>query len=83
MRNITIEAATPESALGLYQALAGFRAELRETEDGRRFIDVELRGGDREVVDVLNAVEDYVTRRSDGPARVALNGRTYALHAAG
>ena len=81
MQTITIEAASPESALALYHALAGFRAELRESEDGRRFIDVELGRGDREIVDVLNALEDYVTHRNDGPARVELNGRKYMLHA--
>jgi hypothetical protein len=56
MLTITIEAATRESAVALSKALAEFRAELRES-DGRRFIDVEL-GGDREIVEVLNAVED-------------------------
>lgn len=81
MNTITIEAATPESAVGLYAALAPFGAELRKGDDGRRFIDVELRG-DRQIVDVLNAVEDYVTQRNDGPALVALDGRTYKLHAA-
>lgn len=82
MNKITIEAATPESALALYQALAGFRAELRESDDGRRYVDIELTGGDRAIVEVLNAVEDYVTQRNDGPALVALDDRIYALHAA-
>lgn len=81
MNTITIEAATPESALALYEALADFGAELRASEDGRRFIDVELRGSDRKIVDVLNAVEDYVTRRNDGPARIELGGHTYTLYA--
>jgi hypothetical protein len=78
MLTITIEAATPESAVALSKALAEFRAELRES-DGRRFIDVEL-GGDREIVEVLKAVEDYVTHRNDGPARIELDGRDYTLH---
>ena len=82
MNKITIEAATPESALALHRALAGFRAELRESDDGRRYIDIELSGGDREIVEVLNAVEDYVTHRNDGPALVALDGRVYTRHAA-
>jgi len=82
MKNITIEAATPESAVALCEALAGFHAELRQDDDGRRFVDVELRGGDREIVEVLNAVEDYVTHRDDGPALVAIDGRGYMLHAA-
>lgn len=81
MLTITIEAATPGSATALHKALAGFRAELRESDDGRRFVDVEL-GGDREIVAVLNTVEDYVTHRNEGPARVALDGHHYTLHAA-
>lgn len=82
MQTITFEAATAESSLALYQALGCFRAQLRETDDGRRFIEVELGGGDREIIEVLNAVEDYVTHRNDGPARVAFAGRNYTLHAA-
>lgn len=82
MNTITIEAATPESALALYVALAGFGAELRESDDGRRYIDVQLGGSDRKIVDVLNAVEDYVTHRNDGPALVSLDDRIYTLHAA-
>lgn len=82
MNTITIEAATPDSAVGLYAALALFGAELRRSEDGRRFIDVELRGGDRAIVEVLNAIERYVTQRNDGPAKVELDGHNYMLYAA-
>jgi hypothetical protein len=32
-------------------------------------------------VEVLNAIEDYVTQRAAGPARLAFNGHKYALHA--
>ena len=81
MQTITIEAATPESAAGLYEALSDFRVDLRETDDGRRYVEVDLRRDDREIVDVLNAIEDYVTHRACGPARVEFNGRSYALHA--
>jgi hypothetical protein len=82
LQAITIEGTTPESALALYQALGCFRTDLRDTDDGRRFVDVEFRGGTREIVDMLNAVEDYVTHRHEGPARLALNGHNYTLHAA-
>ena len=81
MLTMTIEAATPESAVTLYRALVRFRSVLHHADDGRRFVAVEL-GGDREIVEVLNAVEDYVTNRSDGPARVELDGHVYTLHAA-
>jgi hypothetical protein len=80
MQTLSIEAASPESAHGLYEALADFSADLRETDDGRRYVDVELRGSDREIVDVLNAIEDYITRRSCGPALVGLDGRKYTIH---
>ena len=79
MNTITIEAATPEGAVGLYAALAPFGAELHKSADGRGFIDVGLRG-DRQIVEVLNAIEQYVTERDDGPARVALDGHNYMLH---
>ena len=81
MQTLTIEAATPDSALALHQALLGFRAELRVTDDGRSYVEVALGQSDREIVDVLNAIEDHVTERAAGPARVGLNGRAYALHA--
>lgn len=82
MLTITIEAATPESAHALFQALAGYCRVLRQGDDGRQFVDVDLRRGDREIVEVLNTVEEYVTHRNDGPARVELDGHTYTLHAA-
>ena len=80
MNTISIEAATPESALGLYNALDGYRPELRTGDVGRRFIDVDV-SGDCDIVEVLNAIENYVKHRDDGPARVAFAGRNYTLHA--
>jgi hypothetical protein len=81
MQSITIEALTPDSAFALRDALSAFRAELRVTEEGRSYVEVKLGQSDREIVEVLNAVEDYVTKRASGPARIGLNGREYALHA--
>jgi len=81
MQTLTVEAATPDSALALYEALSGFRAELRATEDEHSYVEVTLGQSDREIVEVLNAIEDYVTHRATGPARVGLNGRKFALHA--
>jgi hypothetical protein len=80
MQTLTIRAATRESAIGLYESLSGFRTELVETDDGRHYIEIELGRGDREIVDVLNAIEQYVTQRNTGPARIELNGRDYTLH---
>jgi hypothetical protein len=61
-------------------ALSGFRAELLEEGDGRCEVTVRL-GGDSEVVAVLNALEQYVAERANGPARMDFNGRSYVMHA--
>ncbi|HEX6679740.1 MAG TPA: hypothetical protein VF063_03760 [Gaiellaceae bacterium] len=83
MQTITIEAATPDSAVGLYEALSGFRVDLRETDAGRRHVEVELTGGNREIVDVLNAIADYVSHQAaSGSTRLVLDGgRNYTLNA--
>ena len=79
MQTISIEAKTLESALALYNVLFRFRADLRESDDGRQIVEVDLDGSECEVVEVLNAIEDYVAHRDSGPARIAFNGRRYAL----
>lgn len=81
METMSVEAASRESVLGLHQALAGYRADLREPDGGPPCIEIEMRGSDRELVEVLNAIEEYITQRSCGPARLMLNGRKYTLHA--
>jgi hypothetical protein len=84
MQTLTIEAVTPDTAFALRDALSEFRAELRVTEDGRSYVKVTLGQSDLEIVEVLNAIEDYVTQRAAGLAgqeRIALNGHKYALHA--
>jgi hypothetical protein len=83
MQTLTIEAVTPDSAFSLRDALSGFRSELRVTEDGRSYVKVTLGQSDLEIVEVLNAIEDYVTQRAAGLAggeRIASNGPKYALH---
>jgi hypothetical protein len=83
MQTLTIEAVTPDTALALRDALSGFHAELRVTVDGRSYVEVTLGQSDLEIVEVLNAIEDYVTQRAAGLAdreRIALDGRKYALH---
>ena len=80
MQTLMIDAATPESARGLRAALAGFRCEVVQSENGLQTICVELGRGDREIVDVLNALEIYVTHRGDGPARLNLGGHDYTMH---
>ena len=77
---LTIKAGTRESAHGFMAGLSGFQAELLETEDGIYLVQITVRGGDREIVALLNALEHYVTNRGDGPAEVGLDGRSYKLH---
>jgi hypothetical protein len=81
MQMLTIAAASPQSARALVDALSEFQVELLERKYGRRDIVVELGGSDREIIDVLSAIEAYVTQRRDGPARIELNGRSYTMHA--
>jgi hypothetical protein len=81
MRTLTIEAASLQSARNLYEALSEFKVELIEYEEDRHRVSVDLSGGDRHIVRVLDAVERHVTERGDGPARLGLDGRSYTLHA--
>jgi hypothetical protein len=80
MQTLRIEAASTASAHAMTDALAEFQAELVETEDGRSEVVVTLRGGDQDIVKVLNALERYVTERAKGPARIELEGRKYSMH---
>jgi hypothetical protein len=82
MQTLTIEAVSQESALGLYAVLSAFRTELVEMPEGTYHVEIALGGSDREIVDVLNVLERHVTSRRAGPARLALNGRSYVLHGA-
>lgn len=79
MEQLTIAAASRESAHELYAALERFHAELVESDEGDRIV-VTFGGGDREIVDLLNAIEDYVTDRGKSPARIKLNDRDYTVH---
>lgn len=79
MQRLTIEAATRDSALGLYAALERFDVELAESEDGRCHVHVALGRSHRDIIEVLNAIERYVTERHAGAARISLNGRSYIL----
>ena len=80
MQTLTIKAVTLESARGFMSGLGGFRAELSKGEDGSYLVEITLGGGDREITALLNALENYVTHRNQGPAEVGLAGRTYELH---
>ena len=80
MQTLTIKAVTLESTQGFLNGLAGFQAELIRADDGSYLVEIALGKGDSQIVALLNALEDYVTHRGDGPAEVDLSGRTYKLH---
>ena len=79
MQSITIHAATAYSAGAMRAVLCQFDSEV-SAADGHYEVTVRLRGGDREVVDVLTALELYVTERANGPAHIDFEGREYTLH---
>jgi hypothetical protein len=81
MASLTVEATSLETARGLYSALSSFGPELSGSDESGYRVVVALRGSDRHVVAVLDAIEGYVSRRKDGPARLELDGRRYTLAA--
>jgi hypothetical protein len=81
MRAITIEAKSVGSARRLYNALIEFHPELAGSEDDGYRVSVELGSSESRIVDVLNAIEQYVAEANGGPARVNFDGRRYTLHA--
>jgi hypothetical protein len=81
MRSLTVEARSLESARSLYDALSEFHPQLTGSADEGYYVTVELGSVDRVTVAVLDAIQRYVSRRADGPARVELDGRSYTLEA--
>jgi hypothetical protein len=65
----------------MLECLGGFEAELIESEDGRYQVQINL-GGDRDINQVLGAIDTHVTERADGPARLDLDGRRYLIEPA-
>jgi hypothetical protein len=82
MRAFVIEAKSLESAQALYNALSEFHADLSASDgDGYR-VTVELGSNDHGVLAVLDTVQEFVSARNDGPARLELGGRQYTVHPA-
>ena len=79
MQSLTIHAATAYSAQALAAALSQFDSESIEA-NGNYEVTVTLGVGDRKIVDVLNALELFVTERANGPAHIEFAGREYTLH---
>jgi hypothetical protein len=80
MRKLTIEAASLESARHIVDALADFDPEL--VDDGEGLTVAIAIGSDRQLIGILNALEQHVTARNEGPALVGLGERKYRLDAA-
>jgi hypothetical protein len=81
MRAITIEAKSVGCARGLYNALIGFYPELAKNENERQCVSVELGTSGTRLLDVLNAIEQYVTEANRGPVRIDVGGRRHTLQA--
>jgi hypothetical protein len=79
MKKLTVDASTDEVAQGLFTALAGFHPEIVETPLGGYQVAVALSGSDAQIVAILSALEQHVTERGNGPARIDLQGRRYTL----
>ena len=81
MRAITVEAESVGPARSLYNALIEFHPELSGSEDGGYSVSVELGSSERRLLDVLSAIEEYVTEANRGPASIDVGGRRYSMHA--
>lgn len=82
MRTLTIGAANLASARGFLDALDGFQAKLLSTSDGTYNVEISLDETNRSAIEVLNTLEQHVTERASGPARLELDGRNYLLDVA-
>jgi hypothetical protein len=81
LRAITVEAESVGPARSLYNALIAFHPELSGSEDDGYSVSVELGTSESRILEVLSAIEDYVTEANSGPASVELGGRRYTMHA--
>jgi hypothetical protein len=81
MRMLSIEADSSASAEDLCAALAGFGAEVLAEQNGGTVVRVRLTGSSGEIVVLLNAIQDYVSARSTGPALIEMDGRSYLMDA--
>jgi len=69
-----------EQALALAHELAGIDGLECGREDGGWQVSISDRGGDRLVVQVLDAVRRALAGQPDASATVLLDGREYQLH---
>ena len=81
MRAITVEAESVGPARSLYNALIAFHPELSGSEGEGYTVSVELGTSEGRILDVLGAIEEYVTEANSGPASIDVGGRLYTMHA--
>lgn len=81
MRAITVEAKSLGSARRLYNALGAFNPELSGSQKHGYRVTVDLGTSDRRLLDVLDAIEQYVTETGTDPARIDVGGHRYTMHA--
>ena len=81
MRAITVEAESVGPARSLYNALIAFHPELSGTENEGYSVSVELGTSESRILDVLSAIEEYVTEATRSHANVEVDGRPYTMYA--
>lgn len=80
MDSLVIHAISRESAEGFCAALADLQPKLITERGGRYRVEITLGGSDTKIGQALSRLEEYVSARGDGPARLNLGGRDYTLH---
>jgi hypothetical protein len=80
MESLVIHAASRESAELFCAALSGFDPQLIERENGSCQVEVTLGRSNRKILQALSALEEHVSMRGDGPARLDVLGQRYTLH---
>jgi len=81
LRSLSIEARSLQSAQALYSALSSFLPELEGDDERGYRVTVPLTTNDKQVIEILDAIEQHVTERGKEPARVEIEGHHYTLHA--
>ena len=81
MESLVIHAASRESAEAFCAALSEFDPKLTVGENGRCQVEIPVARSNQKTLAAVNALEAYVSTRSDGPARLDLDGQQYTLHA--
>jgi hypothetical protein len=83
LQNLTIEAASDESARSLSKALAEFRPRWTKDDEGRNFVSVQL-GKDEHALAVFDVLQKHLVERAHGDPvpslTVAVDGHRYSVH---